>query len=244
MCLAIYKPKGKSVSKTRLQTAFRRNPHGAGFAYAKDGEVVIRKGFFSFNKFWKAYKKVQGTRAMLIHFRWATHGEKTKANCHPFKINSNTAMIHNGVIQRVKVENDGSDTSNFVDRILSPIVNQHPNFIHTVHGQKVINLAIGDSKVVVMDGSGGAVIFNEKKGHWDTDVWYSNHSYQDPKPATAPAWTGSGYYSSSYWGNGKGKVKRKAHSSEIVGFTDSHASNRGKGRSWIDDMEDAVSGKG
>ena len=107
----------------------------------------------------------------------------------------------------------------------------------------MINLAIGESKVVVMSGDGKAVLFNEKKGHWDKGVWYSNHSYQ---PRSAPKYTSfstQGY--GTYWGGKKSKSKPKVHSNEIVGggYTDPHASNRGKGRSWIDDLEDATAGK-
>jgi hypothetical protein len=55
MCIAIYKPKGEEVSKDRLRNSFNRNPHGAGFAFAEGaGKVHIRKGFFTFDQFWKA----------------------------------------------------------------------------------------------------------------------------------------------------------------------------------------------
>ncbi len=236
MCLAIYKPAGEKVSKKRLRTAFNRNPHGAGFAYAKNDKVTVRKGYFTFDSFWKAYRKMSQQRAMIIHFRWATHGGKTANNCHPFQLTDKCAMIHNGQIHRIKVADDGSDTSNFCDRILRPIVKSHPKFIHTSHGKKVINLAIGESKVVVMSEDGKAVIFNEKKGHWDNGCWYSNESYVS---YSTPKW--SGKLKGTGKRKGKRKVKRTAHSSEILGtFTDYHATNRSRGRSYIDDLEEQM----
>lgn len=236
MCLAIYKPSGARVSKKRLSTAFRRNPHGAGFAYAKNGKVTIKKGFFSFEAFWKSYRRMSKDRAMLIHFRWATHGAHTKDNCHPFRLTPTTAMIHNGTIHGVKVANEGSDTSNFCDRMLRPLMKTHPKFIYTNHGRKILGLAIGDSKIVIMDADGSAVICNENKGHWDNDCWYSNESYKPRRShssLTKPR-----------------KAKGRAHSQEILGsvlsdpVTDYHATNRAKGRSWIDDLEEqAAMGK-
>lgn len=233
MCLAIYKPKGESVAKTRLQTAFRRNPHGAGFAYvANNGKVKIQKGFFTFEDFYSAFLNIGGKKkAMLIHFRYATKGAKTKSNCHPFPLPNNQAMIHNGTIKRIICRDGGSDSSNFAKRILSPIIKKDPDFIHTVAGQKIINLAIGESKVAVLDGDGDAVIFNENKGHWDGEVWYSNETY---KPHTVPKW------SRKYT---KMPVKRRVASTDILKpTTDYHASNRGRGRSYIDDLEDLTLG--
>ena len=177
MCLAIYKPKNTTVNTDRLRNGFNRNPHGSGIAYAKNGKVFIKKGFFSFDEFHKAYKSIGEKHAMLIHFRWATKGGKTKDNCHPFKLNQKHAMVHNGTIDRVLCKNNGSDSSNFAERILAPIIKENPSFIHSKAGKKMINLAIGESKVAVIDGSGEAVIFNEQKGHWDQGCWFSNESY-------------------------------------------------------------------
>ncbi|MAS82795.1 MAG: hypothetical protein CMF45_08900 [Legionellales bacterium] len=239
MCLAIYKPKGEEVAKDRLRNAFNRNPHGAGFTFAEgEGKVHIRKGFFTFDQFWKAYSKAnKPNRSFLIHFRWATKGKKTKGNCHPFRLTKTHAMIHNGTIDRVLLKDGGSDSANFAKRILAPIVKSHPNFIYTTHGQKIVNLAIGASKVAVMNSAGNAVIFNEHKGHWDSGVWYSNDTYL-PRPCSRQAKSAV-----------QSLLQRPTENEKIADilgqrtYKDYHASNRGKGRSYIDDLEDSYDRK-
>lgn len=235
MCIAIYKPKGEKVCKDRLSNSFNRNPHGAGFAFAEGaGEVHIRKGFFTFDQFWRAYEKAnKPQRSFLIHFRWATKGEKNKSNCHPFRLTKSHAMIHNGTISRIRLKAGGSDTANFAKRILAPIVHSHPNFIYTAHGVKIVNLAIGASKVAVMNSAGNAVLFNENKGHWDSGVWYSNDSYL-PRPFSRP----KGSVIKSLLRRSTANEK----TADILGqrtYKDYHASNRGNGRSYIDDLEDS-----
>ena len=184
MCLAIYRSDTGDVPKQFMQEGFRRNPDGAGFAFPQDGEVVIRKGYKTFKKFYKRYLEVAEDIPMLIHFRYATKGNVDQSNCHPFRLSKKFAMIHNGTIDRVLTENEMSDSWNFANRILGPIVRKHPNFIYTDHGKRIINLAIGGTnKVAVMNHRGKATIFNEKLGHWRDGTWYSNFSYDPYKDA-------------------------------------------------------------
>jgi hypothetical protein len=234
MCLAIFKPAGKEIPEDHLKEGWRHNPHGAGFAYTQSGLVKIAKGFMSYGKFLKAYKKrVRKSASALVHFRWATVGAKTHANCHPFRLSESHAMIHNGHLSGIAIKNGGSDTNNFAKRILGPIVRQHPNFIHTTHGRKIVNLAIGSSKVVVLTGTGASVIFNEHKGVWDDKIWYSNDQYKRVSASIAP--------SRPTATKTKTETYHKPYQTQL--HMDYHASNRGNGRSYIDDLEDEMSAK-
>src|SRR3569832_395489 len=105
MCVAIYKERGKNISKETLRNCFNRNQDGAGFMYPKDGKVVVVKGLFNFHDFWKAWKKhvlEEGAPAahcgVGIHFRIGTSGLKDAANCHPHIVADDFAFIHNGVM--------------------------------------------------------------------------------------------------------------------------------------------------
>ena len=45
MCIAIYKPKGNTISKDTLKNCFDNNPDGSGFMYAQNDKLVVKKGY-------------------------------------------------------------------------------------------------------------------------------------------------------------------------------------------------------
>jgi glutamine amidotransferase len=183
MCIAIYKPEEKVISKATLQECYSSNPDGAGFMYAEDKQLQIQKGFFSFDSFYNAYKKHQDKK-VVIHFRIKTHGEINETNCHPFAVNSSLAFVHNGIINGLDGDKAFSDTIHFNEQILQPLVNKWGNL--ALFQDPMINLIesrIGYSKLIFLDRHNNHKIMNEHKGEWDDGVWYSNNSY---KPYVAP----------------------------------------------------------
>lgn len=179
MCIAIYKPANKTITKASLHQCFKSNPDGAGFMYVENKELKMQKGFFTFQEFWEAYEPHQEKQA-AIHFRIKTHGLIDTDNCHPFMINSGLGFIHNGVISGFGLGNQ-SDTNHFNETIFKPLVRKYGNSIVTNPAIKtLVESKIGYSKFVVLDRHGNFELFNETKGIWDDEVWYSNSSY---KPA-------------------------------------------------------------
>jgi hypothetical protein len=75
-----------------------------------------------------------------------------------------------------------------VNKVLEPLVKDHGIAIDDPALSWLIKIAIGTDKIVVMDATGEAIIFNEEKGGWEaTDgdgekkgqVWYSNTSFRN-----------------------------------------------------------------
>jgi len=85
MCLALFKPKNIAADWNKLRNAMEHNADGAGFAIAKDGQLIVEKGFFKFEDFKLAFEPFEMYDA-VVHFRMATHGDKNKLNCHPFDL--------------------------------------------------------------------------------------------------------------------------------------------------------------
>ena len=175
MCLAIHKPKGKTIPEHYLMEGMANNKDGAGFCYFDGYKVVIEKGFFTWKEFIKAYNKIKQYEC-LIHFRWATHGSICQANCHPFESFDGSAVIHNGILS-IKAIGDLTDTQTFVDFILTPILEQgvkpeSPAFHY------LMEQSINTSKVLIMLKTGKVIIYNERLGHEEKGVWYSNSTYK------------------------------------------------------------------
>lgn len=185
MCIAIYKPEGVLIDKATLAQCYSANSDGAGYMFHKNDKLYVKKGFFSFEDFWKSYRRDK-SKETVIHFRIKTHGLINEANCHPYKINDNFAFVHNGMISGY-TDPAKSDTWLFNEDILQPFVDKWGNLgLFQDPVQKLIEARIGYSKLIFMDNTGNTKIFNEDKGVWDNDVWYSNSSYKKPAPYVPP----------------------------------------------------------
>jgi predicted glutamine amidotransferase len=172
MCVAILKTETGVLTDPVLQACFDNNRDGAGFAYVnEEGQLMVEKGYFEFQKFLDAYRpveeRVQGLGPMLVHFRISTGGTKTEDNCHPFLF-KHGALIHNGHF--FSAIDNRSDTHLLVDRIGEQLsrgaVQMHKKTLETVFGK--------GNKVAILYPDRSYEIINEEEGKWEDGVWFSN----------------------------------------------------------------------
>jgi len=179
MCIAILNVTG-TLPKQAIINSWDNNYHGAGFAYSDGTRIVIHKEDKDKDKFYKAYAKHRKKNVdakFLIHFRISTHGTITKDNLHPFLINDEVALIHNGMVDFFdhKASDKRSDTRYLCEEFLAKM----PKGWHLSEGvHKFINEVGGYSKFVLLDIDNNHAIINEQSGHWFESNWYSNSSYK------------------------------------------------------------------
>ena len=180
MCLAIYKPKDISIPESNLMEGFKSNPDGAGYAIKQqNGEIEIKKGFNTFQKFINSYSDVNPNLEALIHFRIKTSGEINAYNCHPFWIGKKeeTVLIHNGILRGFPTTPKLSDTHYACKYIFPSVIGG----LDKDSMQFLLEKAIGSGNKLVIMRKGvdkETVIINKSAGNVDKDIWYSNNSYR------------------------------------------------------------------
>lgn len=175
MCIAIFKPQGKIIDKERLKNCWDSNDDGAGFMYAENGVLYVKKGFMRFDDFYEEYVQHENN-SVVLHFRIATAGGVNPENTHPFQVNDNLAFVHNGVIREVPDVKGLSDTAVFNKEILQTLP---PDFLESDAMRKLIVSFIGmTSKLIFLDNLGRGFIFNPQLGEMSDGVWYSNDTYK------------------------------------------------------------------
>lgn len=176
MCIAILN-KSQKLSKTTLKTCWDNNPDGAGLLYSDGSNLQFHKELIDFDEFYKNYSLIRGyyKTPIVVHFRIATSGKINETNCHPFIINDHIGFVHNGICSLTKGTKLHSDTYQ-----LNDIFKELPkNFIYNPSIVKLIEHAIGYSKLVFLDNKGKYSFVNEDLGHWDKKGnWYSNTNYK------------------------------------------------------------------
>ena len=165
MCVIIVKTKGTAMpTKSELKAAYLRNHDGCGFVSESDHFKSL-----DFEEFYSRLKRVPKRENCIIHFRWATHGKVTTANCHPFyDERSNTWFMHNGIL-RVTPFKGKTDSETAFRRYLAPTISKYG--LYSKELQTVASNIIDGSKFAFMQNGQLKTFgkFYEHKG-----CYYSN----------------------------------------------------------------------
>ena len=200
MCVILYKPKNVKLPKDNiLFNCFMNNDDGAGYTYAVNNNVIVKKGFLNYTDFIKAlkkdYKKYNLEKHNLIlHFRIGTSGGITKEKTQPFKISNNikelnklyvnnkkSSIVHNGVFYKFEYnKNNTSDTQNYIKDFLQPLL------ASGIKNKKdLIKDSLGyNSKIAVLNKKDNVFLYGEY--YYYNGVYYSNNSWNNyqTKPHT------------------------------------------------------------
>ena len=180
MCIAILKTKKGKITDNELRNSFNRNPDGAGIAYTVNNKLIIKKGIFGVEEFILEVRNAEKVcdNNMLIHCRIGTSGKNDERNTHPFYVNNDVCLIHNGVLDiDVPKDSDINDTQIFIKKFMKDI--KAKDLMHNKSIQNLIAETINSrNKFVLLDNKGYYKIINEKAGHWKNNVWFSNSSYE------------------------------------------------------------------
>lgn len=182
MCLILFKPRGSSFDANLLRAAQKTNPHGVGFMMPSGADTVYSsKGLWEperVREFWDKHQH----KSLAVHFRSRTQGEINQENCHPFQVLSKHRhgrdlwMMHNGTINAAqRREPRKSDSYNFVQYALKPVLEGNPGRIDELDFQRFLEQKIGGwNKLLFMDGKGKVIIINQRAGHERDGCWVSN----------------------------------------------------------------------
>jgi len=186
MCMLCVIPPNVIPSIDKLENSALNNPHGFGFAIAVPDEQRIicertMNADESINNFLKLRTQYPDGYA-IWHARYATHGSKTVANCHPFIVGGDkrTYLAHNGMLDvNIPDADDRSDTRVFAEELLPAVggVTALDNdwvfdmFEDYTHGSKVAILTVDPAAKHPL------YLLNAKSG-WEDDsgVWWSNQT--------------------------------------------------------------------
>lgn len=193
MCIIARVPEGTKVPTSYIENMWNRNSHGAGIGYIDENNKVQIEKAMKLKEYKKLYKEISSeysNRDMLLHFRIATLGSVCLENTHPFRVNKNTIMAHNGMLPEFfeptgKAKKlDLSDTRYFVDYFMKYVDIKSlddPAFIMQLG--RIIDSENYANKLVFLTSDTrlkfDSYIVGEQHGEYDkkTGIWFSNSSY-------------------------------------------------------------------
>lgn len=254
MCIIVVKKDNISFPKKDiLKNCFDNNPDGAGYMLAVDNKVIIKKGFDTFNKFWKSLSKTRKTYGdslpYIMHFRISTQAHGRMDCTHPFPLSAkmgdlraldttcNIGIAHNGIISLTSSYGYGynktitySDTMEFITDYLTLII-ENEDYYKDQNKLKLIE-KLCESKLAILDKNGHIELIGSGFVE-DNGIIYSNTSYKTYKiKATYVSKTTSNATAPSYFYGGKNSFSSQQSKSSWDSYFDEYD------KQYYDDYEE------
>lgn len=165
MCVICISDKGtRQPNRAEFEEMFFGNPDGAGYMFARDGQVHIHKGFMTLEDFLIAVNSERFTDddVVVYHFRISTQGGVNPQMCQPFALTkelvktecldvlARVGVVHNGIIPMTSIRGFSySDTALFVADYLSVLIKS----VSDVHKTQILDIIeeLIKSKMVLLD---------------------------------------------------------------------------------------------
>lgn len=200
MCCILHRPKGaKEIPTSNIESIIDINEDGWGISYIKNGQLQTVKSMEMEDAIVKIRELEKENIEFLFHARYATHGDKNLANCHPYKI-INGVLFHNGKITVHQRDLARSDTYYFSLKVNKYIRKNKP--IEEII--KKFEKEIGPSRLAFMTNTGEVIKFgtwheedtcfySKLNWKWPAKSYYGYGGYTDYDYVTPKTYTYDGY---------------------------------------------------
>ena len=171
MCIIIVANKNKKIPNEHIKLASELNCDGFGISASVNNKLFVYKSIsINSDDIIKLYNSIRqvATGDIVLHFRIATHGDISDKLCHPFYVNKDLVMFHNGVeidedIAGHSCSNKNeSDTMAFVNNILK---NFKKGFQKNKNIMNMISKSVGDNNRLCFLDSNGVTTYSS------SDLW-------------------------------------------------------------------------
>lgn len=185
MCLLTYLAPDTQPIIEHLVTGAIHNSDGHGYAIVTGDERLIIGRYMKADEAIEAFAADRARHPegpAMFHSRFATHGEETLDNVHPFPVSGDlrTVVAHNGILPATMQPSKGDSRSDTA--LLALRMGQRFGSLRHAGTRKAIESWMGyGNKLVVLTTnrkhSASAYILNEHAGTWVGGIWYSNDGY-------------------------------------------------------------------
>nr|DAH13537.1 MAG TPA: YafJ [Caudoviricetes sp.] len=197
MCIIIVANKNKKIPNEYIKLASELNRAGFGISASVNNRLFVYKSISTnSDDIIKLYNSIRqiATGDIVLHFRLATHGGISDKLCHPFHVNKDLVMFHNGVMRDSVSGYNGydkneSDTKAFVNNVLK---NFKKGFQNNKTIMNMISTSVGEyNRLCFLDNTGRTNYTSSDKWveyngilYSNPDIFYEGDNYRYINPAT------------------------------------------------------------